>query len=197
MEEEIEKIEKVENNLIQWEKSEAEKLLRIVNSALDLDNHKIKLPGLKDEITFFEFEDNYKKSIDFGRNALATEDDDFIKVIDDIKVNLRTIVKERLNDGIRKLLEIIKQFEINNNNLNKNLNQYKFEVEKMTKDIEAGEQAKFENKKFKNYAVELQKKITLLVTNFEEDFKKTMERINSEYNIESEEKNKLKMESDK
>mgnify|MGYP001604799947 CR=1 FL=1 len=192
MEEEFDTFEQEEKvieptTLISWSQQEGEKLLNIVKNALDLDKHKVQLPDMKEPIPFLQFINTYKNHIRYGESVVANADDSFIEVVEDIKIQLRTIVRERLIDGFRKLQEVIRQQQLLNDNLKNELRKKNSEVEKMTKDIENIEVLKEQNTKLKEFGKIAYKNIEDELNYCLETIKRKIDRLSKELNIEIEE----------
>ena len=179
---------KIEQNVISWNRDEALKLLNVVKTNLDLDKHLIYVPTSKEPITFFEFCNTYKQNIQYGEGVIPSIQEDFIVVIDDIKIQLKTTVRSRLEDGIRKMLETIKSYELSYSNTLRDLNKLKQEANKMAKDLESQEEIKFTNEQLKQYAELVSKRIDTVVKEFKEDLDRAIQKSKKEFDLKEEEK---------
>ena len=175
-------------SLSTWNRNEAEKLILIVKKSLDLDKHLVKLPESNEPITFLEFESLYKKRLSYGETVNPTMDNDFINILDGIKNHLRTIVTSRLEDGLRKMLEVIQSLTIEKQELNKTLFKLNNEVSKMEKTNEDTAKLKEELEKYKDYDKVLAGRVDKLIINFKEDIERIANRCRLEIGLPTTEK---------
>lgn len=186
-EEDVEQVIPQSNlSTIDWDKQQAAKLINIVTKTLDIDQYPIFLPNLKQPITFYEFEESYKKDISFGNSVVPSPDDDFLRIIDEIKMSLRTIVKERLLDAIRKQLEIIKSLELQSQQLKIQNNNLSAEVEKMSQEIKDNTELKQKNEELETFAKNIIKDVESEFNFFKENIERKISKRKLEVGIEEE-----------
>jgi len=171
-----------------WNRNEAEKLILIVKKSLDIDTHLIKMVDSSELKSFLEFESAYKIAIRTGQTSNPSAENEFVNIIDGIKNHLRTIVTSRLEDGLRKMLEVIQSLTIEKQELNKTLFKLNNEVSKMEKTNEDTAKLKEELEKYKDYDKVLAGRVDKLIINFKEDIERIANRCRLEIGLPTTEK---------